>query len=344
MARGSYSSVAVGSSGPEDYDALAEPVAGRLFWAGEATTKRYPATMHGAYLSGAPRCRRRSSRRRRRSPELCWKAVERAADATAAPKTTKHCFAGLREAARVAAAFSDARNPSRRARRARSERGGGPRGERRPPSDEAVARARGGLGVSDAVARLFQTGDPDVEFGAFAAFFGPRGGPHEHWALARLELGPSALRAGVPHAVPVYLRLTRAQLQALRDVRGDDARVALLTSGLGARLLGRAVLEGCVEGEDRALLAAVLSLHGLSLPRAPTPEAAADGPAADAGAEDGIFAGGDAAIADAEDGEEPGGAPGDGGGDEWAPQPGGGEEQADGGGGGGEDTDMTALL
>lgn len=43
--------MAVGASG-EDYDTMADPVDDRLFFAGEATIRKYPATMHGALLSG----------------------------------------------------------------------------------------------------------------------------------------------------------------------------------------------------------------------------------------------------------------------------------------------------
>ncbi|EFJ44708.1 hypothetical protein VOLCADRAFT_118655 [Volvox carteri f. nagariensis] len=55
---GSYSSMAVSCRGAAEYQAMAAPVGGRLFFAGEATIHRrvsvcmYPATMHGAFLSG----------------------------------------------------------------------------------------------------------------------------------------------------------------------------------------------------------------------------------------------------------------------------------------------------
>ncbi len=51
FARGSYSFHAVGSS-PADRRALGTPVDGRLFFAGEATSADYYATVHGALISG----------------------------------------------------------------------------------------------------------------------------------------------------------------------------------------------------------------------------------------------------------------------------------------------------
>ncbi len=50
FAGGSYSHLPLGSTG-KHYDTLAAPL-GRLGFAGEATNRRYPATVHGALLSG----------------------------------------------------------------------------------------------------------------------------------------------------------------------------------------------------------------------------------------------------------------------------------------------------
>jgi monoamine oxidase len=50
-ALGSYSHIPIGAT-PEDYDSLGKPVRDRLYFAGEATSQKYPATVHGAYLTG----------------------------------------------------------------------------------------------------------------------------------------------------------------------------------------------------------------------------------------------------------------------------------------------------
>jgi len=48
---GSYSYVPVGADS-DDYDVIAEPFLNKLFFAGEATHKKYRGTAHGAFLSG----------------------------------------------------------------------------------------------------------------------------------------------------------------------------------------------------------------------------------------------------------------------------------------------------
>lgn len=51
LTRGSYSFLAIGSSA-DDRAALAEPLGPRLILAGEATSVRFPSTVHGAWQSG----------------------------------------------------------------------------------------------------------------------------------------------------------------------------------------------------------------------------------------------------------------------------------------------------
>ena len=49
---GSHSFIPIGGFS-SDYDILAESINDKLFFAGEHTHRKYRATMHGAYLSGA---------------------------------------------------------------------------------------------------------------------------------------------------------------------------------------------------------------------------------------------------------------------------------------------------
>jgi len=51
FARGSYSFIGPEATG-KDYDTLGEPVDQTVFFAGEATCRTHPATVHGAYMSG----------------------------------------------------------------------------------------------------------------------------------------------------------------------------------------------------------------------------------------------------------------------------------------------------
>ncbi|KAI5846870.1 flavin-containing amine oxidoreductase-domain containing protein [Tricharina praecox] len=51
FSRGSYSYVGQEATA-EDYDLMAKPVGNNLYFAGEATCKSHPATVHGAYISG----------------------------------------------------------------------------------------------------------------------------------------------------------------------------------------------------------------------------------------------------------------------------------------------------
>ena len=55
--RGAYSYAAVGS-GPDQRRGLGEPLDGRVYFAGEATSVDYPSTAHGALLSGRSAARR----------------------------------------------------------------------------------------------------------------------------------------------------------------------------------------------------------------------------------------------------------------------------------------------
>lgn len=220
MSYGSYSSMAVGCLGGEDYDIMAENLGGRVFFAGEATTKKYPATMHGAYISGL------------REAANVAATLTRHADLAArkGKQQRKAAQDAVSEAATAAAAAAAAAEEEAQAAAAN--------GVTAADADEAAHEA---TGLARRLQALFDDEEhpPDVEFGCFSALFGPQGGAHEGDALLRLDLGDAA-KGGARTNVPMYIPLSRATVERLRDIPGgDDARINHLVAAVGARLVGR---------------------------------------------------------------------------------------------------------
>ena len=80
-ARGAYSYLPVGVSADE-FDALAEPIQDRIFFAGEATIRSHPGTVHGAYLSGL-----------REAGRIAKRVGKQTKQNTPWPKKSDHVFA-----------------------------------------------------------------------------------------------------------------------------------------------------------------------------------------------------------------------------------------------------------
>merc|ERR1712190_166220 len=57
FAKGSYSYIANGANGTH-YDKMSHSCSDKLFFAGEATIRKWPASVHGAYLSGIREARK----------------------------------------------------------------------------------------------------------------------------------------------------------------------------------------------------------------------------------------------------------------------------------------------
>ncbi|KXZ47813.1 hypothetical protein GPECTOR_32g425 [Gonium pectorale] len=244
--RGSYSSMALSCRGAAEYAAMAAPVAGRLFFAGEATIHKYPATMHGAFLSGL------------REAGRIHYAFARARHGL--PPRSDPAEAG---------GPNDVSGPLLPA----------------PPSGPALLAVRRLAALACGLRALFSRAEPDLEFGCFKALWGPQAPGQQQWALVQIDLGyvrsrsttagadaapdganeggaagggsvvvggrarrgggasTSASAAARPgghrRRALVHLPLPRAAVEALWCMRGgDDARLVALTQRFGFKLPG----------------------------------------------------------------------------------------------------------
>ena len=272
LARGSYSSVPPGDAGPRDYDAMAAPLGGRVFFAGEATTRRYPATMHGAFATGLREAARVAdalealeargggggagagagagggggagdggSAERRRKKKQKRAAAEAAAPAPAPAPALEPAAAEaaqrLEEAARMLAEIFGP-GPGQQQlpqppQQAKQQQQQQARGQQPQPQPQQQQQQRA-------------PAPPDLHLGCLRAVFGPPGSGFEGDALVALDTGAArgaprgtgnsgAGGAAAARGVHVFAVLARAELEALEEVRGgDEARLALLLGSGGA--------------------------------------------------------------------------------------------------------------
>lgn len=214
---------------------LAEHLGGRVFFAGEATNRKHPATMAGAFLSGqaaAAALHAAMTRLQRGLP-----VVEELSE----------------QARRAARAKAEADYAARLAERRAADGGGA--------AVLAQGRALEALFGGDAAQ------PPALEFGCFAAIHALPGSAHAGHSLLRVDLSPapaaaaaaaangsrngssgvaapatgsaSSTAADGPPPGPVYVCVRTSLVVALADTPSDDMRLAMLSALPEGRLTGR---------------------------------------------------------------------------------------------------------
>jgi monoamine oxidase len=244
-AKGSYSSYQPGCRGGDDNDQLQENLGGRVYFAGEATCRKYPATMHGALVSGMDTAANLDATFRKMQIDGCKDGGDMETGAVGRKQQKERVTVAVSQGNGTVKAIKTTTSTTAAAATA-------------AVSEEAP---------EDLIPRMFLTSHqpthhgPDLEVGSFKVIFGPATTSLEDSALMQVKV-PSQKSSGAT----VYLLMKKVLATEIVGLRNDADRLKLMTNSKAQYVRFISEVDAQVPGE------AVEFIKGVTIYRKKNPD------------------------------------------------------------------------